>query len=66
MNASHPTFGTPTTIAVACPWCDEPMAVDDAFFAPAIRCGACATSIDLAARTPERSAGVDPATPVAA
>jgi hypothetical protein len=47
MNATFAPPRTPATISLACPWCDEPLAVDDAFSAPAIRCGACATSVDL-------------------
>ena len=61
MNAINAMPRTPTTISIACPWCDEPLAVEDAFAASAVRCGACATSIDLAGKAPERSAGVDPA-----
>jgi hypothetical protein len=47
MNATFATPRTPTTISMACPWCDEPLAVEDAFAAPAVRCAGCATSIDL-------------------
>lgn len=47
MNAIVPTPRTPTTIVTTCPWCEEPLAIDDAFAAPAVRCAACATSIDL-------------------
>ena len=61
MNAINAMPRTPTTISIACPWCDEPLAVEDAFAASAVRCDACATSIDIAGRAPERSAGVDPA-----
>ena len=47
MNATFATPRTATTISIACPWCDAPLAVDDAFAVPAVRCGACATSIDI-------------------
>ncbi len=47
MNAFFATPITPATISLACPWCDEPIAVDDAFVGTALRCGSCATSVDL-------------------
>lgn len=47
MNAILATPRTPTTISATCPWCEEPLAIFDAFAAPAVRCAACATSIDL-------------------
>ena len=47
MNAIFATPRTPTTISIPCPWCDEPLAVEDAFAAAAVRCTGCATSIDL-------------------
>lgn len=48
MNAIFATPQTTTTISMTCPWCDEPMAVDDAFAATAVRCSSCATRIDIA------------------
>jgi hypothetical protein len=47
MNALLSTPRSSTTIVATCPWCDEPLAIDDAFSASAVRCAACATSIDL-------------------
>ena len=47
MNATYATPFTPTIISISCPWCDEPLAVEDAFAALAVRCAGCATSIDL-------------------
>ena len=47
MNASTASPRTPTSISVACPWCDAPIAVEDAFHAEAIRCDACAIVVDL-------------------
>ena len=47
MNATFAPPRTLATISLACPWCDEPLAVDDLFSAPGIRCAACATSVDL-------------------
>ena len=47
MNATLATPRTPTTISTTCPWCDEPLAIDDAFGPAIVRCPACATSIDI-------------------
>ena len=47
MNAIFATPHTPTTIAIDCPWCAEPVALDDAFAATAVRCGSCATTVDV-------------------
>lgn len=47
MNAIFAAPETPTTIALACPWCAEPIALDDAFAATAARCDSCATTVDL-------------------
>lgn len=47
MNATFATPLAPTTIYISCPWCDEPLAVEDAFAATAVRCAGCATSVDL-------------------
>lgn len=47
MNATATTPRTPMTITIACPWCDGPLAVEDAFVAPSVRCDGCATSVDL-------------------
>ena len=47
MNATSTTPRTPTTISMACPWCDEPLAVEDAFVTPSVRCDGCATAVDF-------------------
>jgi hypothetical protein len=47
MNATFATPQTATTISMACAWCDEPLALDDAFAATVLRCGSCATAIDI-------------------
>ena len=47
MNTIFASPQTATTISMACPWCNEPLALDDAFRATAVRCGSCATAIDL-------------------
>ena len=39
---------TSSSVSISCPWCDAPLAVDDAFTAPSVRCDACATSVDFA------------------
>lgn len=39
---------TSSSVSISCPWCDEPLAVEDAFTAQAVRCDACATSVDFA------------------
>jgi hypothetical protein len=48
MNTTYASTRTPTTISITCPWCEEPLAVEDAFAASTVRCAGCATSIDLA------------------
>jgi hypothetical protein len=48
MNTTSAGSRTSSTISISCPWCDAPLAVEDAFAAPAVRCDACATSIDFA------------------
>jgi hypothetical protein len=47
MNATSATPLIPTTISIDCPWCAEPIALDDAFATTAVRCGSCATIVDL-------------------
>jgi ribosomal protein S27E len=47
MNATFASQHTATTISIACPWCDEPLALDDAFATTVVRCRSCATTIDL-------------------
>ena len=47
MNAIFAAPKTPTTISLACPWCDEPLALDDAFAATTMRCESCAITVDL-------------------
>jgi hypothetical protein len=47
MNATATTPRTPTWISIDCPWCDGPLAIEDAFAAPSVRCDGCATSVDL-------------------
>ncbi len=39
---------TSSSVSISCPWCDAPLAVEDAFTAPSVRCDACATSVDFA------------------
>lgn len=47
MNAIFAAPRTPTTISLACPWCAEPLALDDAFAATELRCDPCAITVDL-------------------
>jgi hypothetical protein len=47
MNATYATPQTPTTISIDCPWCAEPVGLDDAFATNAVRCGSCATTVDV-------------------
>jgi len=47
MNTIFASPQTATTISMDCPWCDEPLAVDDAFATTSILCGSCATAIDV-------------------
>lgn len=39
---------TSSSVSMSCPWCDAPLAVEDAFTAPSVRCDGCATSVDFA------------------
>jgi uncharacterized protein (DUF983 family) len=48
MNTTSAGPRTSSTISISCPWCDAPLAVEDAFTAPTARCDACATSVDFA------------------
>jgi hypothetical protein len=60
MNAIFAATRTPTTISLPCPWCDEPLALDDAFAATAVRCGSCAMTVDLEpVRAPSSSASME-------
>lgn len=55
MNTTSATPHMPTTVSMACPWCAEPLAVEDAFITRSVRCDACATCVDFEPVAPAAS-----------